>query len=376
MKFYLLLSLLVLINSAFGIAVSNLQTAEENPNLIPSFSNFNWDYVYSYNGSSAVAVDPYWIITAAHVADDNDNGYIEVNGEVYNEVQKVYHSPDFDPENSESADLALIRLDKSLPGHYPIYNRNIYPSDDLIFTGWGKTGTVYSSYFMNGPSGQGTKRWGTNKMESTGISPPIDDGGTSGPKITKYFQTDFSINDTTYEAAGVGFDSGGGIFLEYRGQWRLAGILLYLSGSDPNYTGNIAANISDYSDWIELMINNNDSDSDGLPDHYESSYGNGQNMNPNDDLDSDSFTNYDEWIADTNPNNSESFFKILHPYNPSNLTFSSSILREYKILYSTNLKNNSWINTNEWFSGNSVQTTAQIPIIQNSRFNRVEVQIP
>ena len=376
MKFYLLFNLLVITNTAFSIAVSNLQIAEENPNLISSYSSFNWDYVYSYNGSSAVAIDPYWILTAAHVADDNDDGYIEINGEVYNEVQKVYHSPDFDPENSESADLALIRLDKSLPGYYPIFDRTIYPSQTLIFTGWGKTGTVYSSYFINGPGGQGTKRWGTNKMESTGISPPIDDGGTSGPKITKYFLTDFSINDTTYEAAGVGYDSGGGVFLNYRGQWRLAGILLYLNGTDPNYTGNIAANISDYSDWIELMINNHDSDLDGLPDHYESSYGNSQNMNPNDDLDGDSFTNYDEWIADTNPNDSQSFFKIIHPYNPSNITFSSSSLRQYKIIFCSNLADNSWVNTNQWFTGDDIQTTAFTPDISAVRFNRVKVQIP
>ena len=376
MKYYLTLYLLLLLSNCFGIAVNNLTIAENNPNVITSFSDFNWDYVYSYNGSTAVAVDPYWIITAAHVADDVQNGTVIVAGEIHNEVQKVFHSSDYDSENNESADLALIRLDKPLPGYYPIHDRSIYPSQTLILTGWGKTGTVFNTYFRNGPGGQGVKRWGTNKMESTGISPPIDDGGSCGPRITKYFSIGFSISDTLYEAGGVIYDSGGGVFLRYQGQWRLAGILLYLNGTDPNYTGNISANISNYSDWIDKTISNYDSDIDGLPDHFEASYGNDLDMNPNDDLDGDSFTNYQEWIADTLPNDSNSFFKILNPHNSSNLTFSSSSLRQYKIIFCSNLADNSWVNTNQWFTGDDIQTTAFTPDISAVRFNRVKVQIP
>ena len=377
MKLFITLTLLTFVfNLCHGIATSNISLSEDNPSNIIEFSSFDWDYIYSFKNSSGIAVDNNWLLTAGHVADDLVDGSLTINGTIYSPVQIVYHSPDFDENNENKADLALIRFDRSFPNYYPIHRRAIFPSQTLMVVGWGKTGTVYSTSFENGPEGQGTKRWGTNRLNSTGITPSINDGGSIGPVITKFFNMTFVLNDSPYEAGAAQYDSGGGVFVFYRGQWRLAGILLYISGSSPYHTGNIVASLSDYENWINKVITNYDSDQDGLPDHFESTYGNGVDMISSSDHDGDSFSNYDEWIADTNPNNPNSYFRIIGQQNKTNLVFSSSPFRQYQVQFSTNLMDNSWIETNQWIEGEINQTVAVIPVEDIYRYNRVEVQIP
>lgn len=367
-----------------GIATSNVSVSENNPSNISDFSSFDWDYIYSFKGSSSIAIHSNWLLTAGHVADDLEDGTLIINGETFSSLQVVYHSPDYDPENSDKADLALVRFDRSFPGYYPIHSRSVFPSQTLLLSGWGRTGTVYSTSFTNGngdpddddPQGEGIKRWGTNRMSSTGTTPIIDDGGSVGPVITKYFNMTFNLNNTPYEAGATQHDSGGGVFVFNGGEWKLAGVLLYVSGLPPYHTGNVAASLKEYDIWINNTINEYDSDSDGLPDHYEAAYGNGSDMVPWNDEDGDSFSNYEEWIADTNPIDINSYFKIIGQQNKTNLIFLSSPFRQYQVQFCTNLINSTWVETNDWIDGEIYQTIAVIPIEDNYRYNRVEVQIP
>ena len=56
---------------AEAIAVADYSSAEQSPAAAQApYNSFNWDFVYNYRTSSAVAVDHYWLLTAAHVADD------------------------------------------------------------------------------------------------------------------------------------------------------------------------------------------------------------------------------------------------------------------------------------------------------------------
>lgn len=220
----------------FAIITTNNTAAAQQP------SGFDWGCVCQFNGSSAVAVDPYWLLTAAHVADDFGNTSVTVNGQTYNQVGEIYNP---------TADLALIQLDRALPGFYSLYSGN-YPTGNRltgIMVGYGVTGTVVDqyNYTFNNTTGKGTERWGYNKIDGqfTYI------GGTG--KTNSGFRMYFNTADTSLEAgAGTG-DSGGGVFVQDGGVWKLAGIMTDVStggSQDAVY----AIDVQDYSSWISQTV--------------------------------------------------------------------------------------------------------------------------
>ena len=62
--------------------------------------------------------------------------------------------------------------------------------------------------------------------------------------------------------------------------------------------------------------------------------------------------------------------------NPSNVIFSSSSNREYRLEFSTNLLQNLWFETNQWVVGDYPETIITIPITNEFRVNRIRVRIP
>lgn len=357
---------------AGAIATADDTVSAENP--ADYGYSLNWDYVYKFRNSSSVAVDHYWILTAAHVADDGASGNLTIDGETYTPQETIYHS---------IADLALVRFDKPFPGYYPLHDDEIYSVtrqgrneitvfDELLLSGFGRTGTVTAISFENGPGGNGTRRWGTNR--GTGeTTVDTDVGGTAGSRSTLCFTTSFTQLDTSYEAGAAQYDSGGPVFIDDGGEWNVAGISLYLMGSSPNYTGNAIGKVSYYRDWIANSIPNYDSDMDGLPDHWESSTG---ETDATADPDLDGFTNYEEWIADTDPTAYSSHLKIETYTDATNMAFSSSSDREYLIEYCTDLTNMNWQTEQDWFSAGGTQTVQAVSRADTNRFYRVRVKLP
>ena len=121
------------------------------------------------------------MLSAAHVADDGGSGALTINGDAYTQMQRVFHP---------TADLALIRYDRALPGFYPLHTGNVErfgTNPELLMVGWGYTGTVTSTSFQNGPGGQGVKRWGTNRAAQSGFPVTVDMGGEVGSLTTDVF---------------------------------------------------------------------------------------------------------------------------------------------------------------------------------------------
>ena len=149
--------------------------------------------------------------------------------------------------------------------------------------------------------------------------------------------------------------------------------------TNPNNNDSDGDGFSDASEVINYQTNpnNNDSDNDGLPDGFELSYAGNINMNVDDDMDNDGFTNYEEWIADTNPIDELSRLRILvNSSTSSNVVFLSSSNREYRVEFSTNLLDNSWTATNQWIIGNDPETTISIPFDEEYQINRIRVRLP
>ena len=359
-----------------AIAVSDYDVAESSPTN--AGYALNVDYVYNYKNASAAAVDHYWILTAAHVGDDGGTGALIIDGETNTQQEVVLH---------EDADLALVRYDKALPGYYSLMEDEIYHEEgpwynkkkvwhELVMTGFGFNGTVSSSSFTQG-SIRGIRRWGTNR--GTGESTlNYDVGGTAGLRSSSGFHVDFNLSDTDYEAGANVYDSGGAVFATNSvGEWVLAGVNVLRSGSNP-YTGNDAVKVADYVVWIKSVIVDYDTDKDFLPDWWETLYGSGPtSMDPQADGDVDGFSNYEEWMADTDPTVGSSHFQVLEWNAPTNVVFISSTNRQYSFEYKLDLAdaNEPWSTEIDWFVGSNGQTEINVTEAASNRFYRIRAKL-
>ncbi len=360
-----------------AIAVDDYNVATNSPSTAGYALSF--DHIYNYKRSSAVAVDHYWLLTAAHVGDDaNSWSNLTINGETYTEQEVVLH-PD--------ADIALVRYDRAFPGYYLLMEDEIFHKEgsgffkttvwhELIMVGFGYAGTASSSSFTQGGT-QWIKRWGTNRGENESTI-NADVGGTAGLRSSSCFHVHFDLDDTDYEAGANIYDSGGGVFATNDTGWVLAGINVYRSGTDPNWTGNDAVKVADYVAWIKSVITDYDTDMDGLPDWWETQYGvNATSMVASEDLDTDGYSNYEEWLADTVPTNAASFLGILDSSTETNLMFSSSTNRKYQVEYQTNLAdtNEEWAVEVLWFNGASPQTEKAVTATTSNRFYHIRATL-
>jgi hypothetical protein len=197
-------------------------------------SGMDWGYVYNYKNCSSVAISPYWILTAAHVADDAGNGSLLIGSTTYLQQEVVFH-----PE----ADLALVRYDKPLPGFYALYSGDLYAGDGLIMIGYGNTGTVSAAGYTDSGVGHGVKRWGSNELNAA---------GWLGDTYVLVANFDFGA---TVNEAGVGvYDSGGGSFIQDNGEWKLVGINISRGPTTPPYTTSYMTAVPIYEEWINQTV--------------------------------------------------------------------------------------------------------------------------
>ncbi len=227
--------------SAQAIVVENYTIAASAP------PGLDWSHVYYYKGSSAVAVDDYWILTARHVADDGGTGSLTIDGTVYTQQEIINHP---------LADLALVRYDKALPGYYPLYTGDLLPQGEdpklqVLMVGFGTMGSARNFSWTDNGDGRGTKRWGTQEMDRTDIQ-WYEVGGVTTKNSG--FWMDFDLINTTYEAGTGEGDSGGGDFYNDGGVWKLAGINTLRSLIGGDYKATFAIAVDDYADWITETI--------------------------------------------------------------------------------------------------------------------------
>lgn len=355
-----------------AIATASLSTSEQSPALVsdPSYNTFNWDYIYTYKDASAVAVDHYWILTAAHVADDiKSTTNLTINGEVYTQQEIVPHP---------YADLALVRYDKPLPGYYPL-GESIAAGDPVLFCGYGFSGNVVSSrnqaYFTDDGSGNGIRRWGSNRIDReltySYIGPsPLGTTTNQGFEIT--ISRSNSNAKTPYEAGGNIYDSGAGLFYNNGDRWELVGTMTTRTNNGINYTGNFAVATPYHVEWIKSVIVNYDTSMNGLPDWWEAEH---SVSDAADDPDEDGFTNYEEWIADTDPNLGTSYLAVSAYTNSIELVFDSSGDRNYRVEFCDNLTNLNWAVEVDWFEGSVSQTIQSVSSAESNRFYRVRAAL-
>ncbi len=165
------------------------------------------------------------------------------------------------------------------------------------------------------------------------------------------------------------------MFCEARAGWKLVGCMTGRYGAKPKFAGNFAVGIPHYASWIKSVVEY-DSDMNGLPDAWEERYGDdAEAMAPTADPDGDAFSNYEEWLADTDPTNGNSHLEIT-AFDEGSVTFHSSTNREYQIQVRQDLveTNENWAVAGHWLPGEDGQTTRTVSFDEERGFFRVRAR--
>jgi hypothetical protein len=208
-------------------------------------------YVYKISGTyedskntsfyaSSVAIDPEWVLTAAHVVHNAKSGYISQGGDSDKyHIKKFIKHKDFVPNNFGYYDIALCKLDKKLKlDFYPtLYSDSNETNKICSISGFGDTGNFSRGVFIS----DGRKRAGSNIVES----------------IDRHLLicTPSSVRKTNLEFLIANGDSGGGLFIDN----KLAGINSCVNAADKKTDSSYGdesghTRISVFTDWIKQTI--------------------------------------------------------------------------------------------------------------------------
>ncbi len=389
---YLALSGLLLGNYAEAVMVAG---GDGTQNTTSPAGGQGWDYVGRIDKanvySSVVYISNNWFITAHHIKVlDNPTGVL-LGGLSYsidpNSWMRLTNSV------GGNADLSMFRVVGGTVGLSGLTVRSSATSNGsgLTMIGNGRnretSETTWNSSWMEGGkptayrgykwASGATKRWGTNVKD---INAELIDAGFG---ITDMFRTDFDDIGGT-EAQGATYDSGGGGFYNNGGDWELAGIMLATAGfnSQPGDTavyGNLTymADMQYYAAQISITAQIIDIDADGIPDAWEyEQTGSTIGVVASADQDDDGFTGEEEWLADTDPNDGNSFLEILDYSVETNLVFSSSTNRTYQVEHKDHLADTAAWQTNvSWFVGSHPQTEQAVSTSPSNRFYRVRAKL-
>lgn len=360
-----------------------------------------WDYVGRIDKSGVYSSVTYisnnWFITANHIKQlDNPTGVI-LGGTTYsidpNSWIRLQNS------TSGDADLMMFRVVGGVVGLPGLTvrtsatsngsgltmignGRNRETSETHWNSSWVEVSSpppaTYSGYKWAAGS-ESTKRWGTNvKDDDLGL---VNDGYG----ITDMFYTDFDDAGGN-EAQAATYDSGGGVFYNSGSDWELAGIMLATAGfiDQPGSTavyGNrtYIADMQYYAAQISSTAQIIDIDEDGIPDDWEyEQTGSTIGVVAAADQDDDGFTGEEEWVTDTDPNNSNSYLRVSAYTNAAEVAFNSSTARQYQIEFRLNLAdtNELWQTEVAWFEPASTQTVQPVSTSTSNRIYRVEAKLP
>ncbi len=193
-----------------------------------------WEHVTQrrYNGPSVIYLGAGFALTARHVG----MGEIFLDGEVYEPVTRSQHT--ILNESGSAADAMIFELerDQSPPDWplLPIAARPPEPGEDLLLIGFGRGRERVIEVERDGVTRFGfiwtdkaEKRWGTNR--TTDVGQIAVQRSYSTRAIAFDFDPPDSPNTTRYEAQAAVGDSGGAVFVERDGVWKLAGMMISVS---------------------------------------------------------------------------------------------------------------------------------------------------
>lgn len=189
----------------------------------PTGTNYNSGWQYQGNwagGFTGTPIHKNYFLTAGHVGGG-------VGGAIYYAGQNYTTTAVYDDPNT---DLRLYKISGSFPTWAPIYTGTSETAKrGMIFgrgTGRGsevKVGTALKGWKWG--TGDGRRSWGENNVAGT-----VEGGAGMGQLLRFTFNKPGSSGSLYNEGALSTGDSGGGVFINDAGKWKLAGINYLVEG--------------------------------------------------------------------------------------------------------------------------------------------------
>jgi hypothetical protein len=175
-----------------------------------SIYNSGWQYQGYWGSFAGTPISARHFITAGHVGGSVGQTF-SFRGQNY--VAKAM----WDDPNS---DLRIWQVDRNMPYWSPIYRGTAEQGKQVVLYGRGtqRGGDVYTAGQKKGwywGAFDGKLSWGTNIVSAT---------QNAGAGIGTLLRTTFDRTGGRDEGAISGYDSGGGVFINDGGTWKLAGI--------------------------------------------------------------------------------------------------------------------------------------------------------
>ncbi len=241
---------------ALGLIVIN---SDESANQVAPASGEPFNYVARLDNqfgarASGVYLGNHYILTANHV--DNDINNVFLNGTNY------AVDTGFTPVTFPNSDLRIIRIlpDPGLPSLHLISSADSAFNQSATMIGWGvgKGAAIPDQGWNWGDDSTRVERWGTSVTLGSYKTDPVS-GFT-------FLQTTFDITMGVSTGQLTGGDSGGGLFENFGGTWKLVGInsdvdtdnaalydqSLALSGFQPDHS--YFQSITQYADQINALV--------------------------------------------------------------------------------------------------------------------------
>lgn len=194
------------------------------------YEDAGWQYQGQYGSYLGTMIAPQYFITAQHFG---TQGGSFVHSGVFNGGADMTYTIDTAANGGigywdiAGTDLRVLRIQEYFPYYAPLYTGSLEVGKTLLVTGRGgvRGDDVLVSGVLHGwkhTGSDGVSRWGTNVVSAAG-------GGM--------LSIDFDAAGSDHEATLSVGDSGGAVFIEDGGLWKLAGINYGIDGMfDTNNT--------------------------------------------------------------------------------------------------------------------------------------------
>lgn len=233
-------------------AVILFGSGDANVNTSTPGDNSGWQYEGQLGGFIGTPIAPHFFLTARHIGGSVGATFL-YHGQTFNTV--AYYD-DNDAASTELTDLRIWEVDAAFPTYAPLYQGGSEVGRELRVHGCGaqRGDPVTLNQLPVGWNWGGVnyfQRWGTNV-----VSGLTDDGG-------QYLTAAFDKNAGPNEAHLSAGDSGGGVFIQEDGLWKLAAINY---GVDDVYTADHTQLVAAIFDARGYFTKNDDGTFTPVPD--------------------------------------------------------------------------------------------------------------